>query len=834
MTSSQEALLPDALRERLRPLVAGAPSARGQLVLYWMRMAVRDHDNPALDAAVVAANALGLPLLVYHAVSERYPYASDRHHTFILEGAHDVAAGLAARGIAYALHVERPGARGPVLAALSQRAALVVTEDVPVPPIDGWTARLAGRLAAAGVPLWLVDASCIVPMPLLGKRYERAFAFRSASRGLAAGRLAAGWHDVAPQCAALAHRDLNLPFSPVDPATLDDRGIAAMVAACEIDHGVGPVRDRRGGSRAGYARWAWFREHGLADYARERNDPLRDGTSRLSPYLHYGYVSPLRIAREAALVPGDGAEKFLDELLVWREVAWHYAAHTPPGALETLDALPAWARQSLMAHAGDARGLRSREALWRARTGDALWDACQRSLLAHGELHNNLRMTWGKAVPAWTADPEAARAMLVDLNNRYALDGRDPASYGGLYWCLGLFDRPFAPEAPVLGVVRARPTADHARRLDVAAYAAQVGRPGHTLGRVAVVGAGLAGLLCARTLADHNLTVTVFDKGRSAGGRLAARRIGSEGHGRAATFDLGAQYFTVRDERFARWVRTWREQGLCAPWPGRLVALDPQDGSLLRQVEPLERLVGTPDMNVLARHLAADLMVRPGHRIDRIVRAGCALRLFGTVALPGTTLGPAPARAAGEELLGEFDWVLLCLPAEQSALLAAEVSAGLSAKARACPLSPCLALGVADEALRGVPFDGAFIGREDTAGPLSWVARDSSKPGRVPGERWVLHAGAAFSAAHFDASREQIADSMLAELGRLLGLAALRPTGTALQRWRYARAPQPLTDAALVDAVARLGLGGDWVAGGRVEGAFLSGVALAGRVLGLA
>ena len=124
---------PDGLRGRTRILVHAAP--RAGFVLYWMRVAVRCHENPALDAAVAAANALGTRVLVYHAVSERYPFASDRHHTFILEGARDVARGLRRRGIAYALHVERPGARGPCLRLLAERAALVVTEEAPVPPL---------------------------------------------------------------------------------------------------------------------------------------------------------------------------------------------------------------------------------------------------------------------------------------------------------------------------------------------------------------------------------------------------------------------------------------------------------------------------------------------------------------------------------------------------------------------------------------------------------------------------------------------------------------------------------------------------------------------------
>jgi len=790
-------------------------------------MAVRDHENPALDAAVAAANTLGLSVLVYHAVSERYPFASDRHHTFILEGARDVAAGLEARGIRYALHVERPGVRGPMLVELAKQAALVVTEDVPVPPLDAWTVRLGEHLAKAGVPLWTVDASCVVAMPLVTKRYERAFAFRAATQRLATAALAEPWLDVAPHQPPLDHA---LPFTPIDARALDDRALANLVAACEIDHGVAPVRETRGGSRAGYARWDAFRTGKLGGYARHRNGPLLDGTSRLSAYLHYGHVSALRIAREAARVTGVGADKFLDELLVWREVAWHFAANTPRGELHTLAPLPAWARATLAEHAADPRVALTMERLERGRTGDELWDACQRSLLAHGELHNNLRMTWGKAVPAWTTDAEAARRALVELNHRYALDGRDPASYGGLYWCLGLFDRPFTPPTPILGTVRPRPTAAHAARIDVAAYARHVARPARPeLRRVAVIGAGLAGLACARTLADHNVDVVVFDKGRSPGGRLATRRVPPH------TFDLGAQYFTARDPRFQRFVQAWLADGVCAPWTGRIVALDGAGGPA-RPTPPLERFVGTPDMNALARHLASDLQVKTGHRIDRLERVAGTITLRGTTAPAGVTLGPLPTELGTEEL-GAFDCVVLCLPADQAAVLLEPVSARLASEARAVPLDPCFVVGLAagrnDDALRALVHDGAFIGRhgEPDISPLAWVARDSSKPGRPSGERWVLHASATWSRAASEMPREEVQAVMIGELSRLFELGPLDPELAFVHRWGYARAPRPLESGAIFDEDLRIGLGGDWACGGRVEGAFLSGIALAGRVL---
>ena len=335
---------------------------------------------------------------------------------------------------------------------------------------------------------------------------------------------------------------------------------------------------------------------------------------------------------------------------------------------------------------------------------------------------------------------------------------------------------------------------------------------------VAIVGAGVTGLACARALVDGGAQVTVFDKGRSAGGRLATRR--EDAH----VFDLGAQYFTVRDERFARVVAA---SGACAVWPGRLAALDVT--GQLQSVEPLERWVGVPTMSALGRHLAAGLDVRCGHRVERIERVGGGFALRGTIAPAGETLPPPPADAASAQDLGRFDRVVITVPAPQATPLLAELGPRLAAEAGAIAFEPCFAVGLVADALRELPFDGVFVGR-GAASPssiLTWAARDSSKPGRPAGERWVLHAAGAWSWEH--AHDGDVTELMIAELARLFGLAALQPELTVMRRWALARATAPLAAGALFDE--GIALGGDWASGGRVEGAFVSGLALAERVL---
>ncbi|NNJ26468.1 FAD-dependent oxidoreductase [Alienimonas chondri] len=820
--------LPRRLAERIRLTRDAPPAAAGEFVLYWMHNALRATENPALDAALTAAQKLGLPAFVYHAISERYPFASDRHHTFMLEGARDVSAALAERGVGYAFHLERPDHRGPHLKTLAERAAVVVTEEMPVEPITSFLTGLTDHLDAvapgSGPPIWSVDTSCVVPMPLVDQRPDRAFQFKKATAKLRKQRLTEVWQDVPTPRERGADGPFlpdDLPFEPIELASAD---LPAMVAECAIDHTVFPIAGHTpGGLVAGERRWAAYRENGLKQYAATRNDAAREGSaSRMSPYLHYGMVSPFRTAREAKDLGGKGPEKFLDELLTWRELAYHFCFHTPDP--DSLDAIPDWARETLEAHASDERpALYDWETLARGTTGTAFWDLCQRSLLRQGELHNNVRMTWGKALLDWTPGPRRCLELLLDLNHRFALDGRDPSSYGGLLWVLGQFDRPFPPSKPISGVVRDRSVKRHAARLDMDRYEKLVSRPPiEPAPTVAVIGAGIAGLVAARTLSDAGWQVTVFDKGRGVGGRASSRR---EGEGDSLSFDHGAQYFTIKDDRFGRFVQAWIERGVIAPWTGRLAAVENGDYQVK---ETPELLMGKPTMGALPRHLAADLDVRSARRVAELNYGEGGWRL-------------AFESGADE---GPFDRVLVTAPAPQTAELL-DGHTPLTDVIRTAEYHACWAALLAFDTAPALPFDGAFLNDsrlpDGRPNPLAWASREASKPGR-PGapERWVLHAKADWSDEHVDRSPAEILPKLVAAFAALVEHAVGKPLPTpshqTAHRWRFAQIKTAASagqgDECFYDAATGLGAAGDWCLGGRIEGAFLSGAALAGRVAG--
>lgn len=464
--------------------------ASGEYVLYWMQAARRLSHNHALDHALREARRLRRPLVLYEGLRLRYPWASARLHRFVLEGMRANAEAAARLGLTYWPWVQRRAGDGRgLLATLAARAALVVTDDFPAFIVPSQTAALA---AATDVAVVAVDANSIVPLASLGPvvsaaaqlrpRIHRAFAEAWEHRAAARPRVPPRLSDGPP---------LAPPF---EPAPLDDPG--ALIAALPLDRRVAPLPDTPGGTPAARRRLAEFVAHRLRGTAEGRSRPAPPAVahqSGLSPYLHFGHLAIAEVAEAVLASTGDWSpaaldpsavgrregfycrdadvNAFLDEAITWRDMGlhWHWTRAADTASLER--ALPAWARRTLAAHAGDARAfVYAREDWEAAATHDPLWNAAQRQLVATGTIHNYLRMLWGKKVLEWSRSPEEAYATLEHLNNRYALDGRDPNSYTGILWCFGLFDRPWAPERPVLGSVRYMSSENTAKKFKLAPY----------------------------------------------------------------------------------------------------------------------------------------------------------------------------------------------------------------------------------------------------------------------------------------------------------------------------------------------------------------------------
>lgn len=341
------------------------------------------------------------------------------------------------------------------------------------------------------------------------------------------------------------------------------------------------------------------------------------------------------------------------------------------------------------------------------------------------------------------------------------------------------------------------------------------------------MGAGICGLACARALASAGVHVALFDKGRRPGGRVQTTRQG------AACWDLGAQYFTARSARFSSEVEAWRAAGACAPWQGRVLA---DDGHALRETPEVTRYVGTPGMSAIAHQLSQGVEIHAGCRVDEVVEEHGRFRIQGARSHTGDTLAPKTAGDAkgGLETLGHFDAVVLALPAPQGALLAASAGASVLAQALgAMVFEPCFAVGLSALAPLQSPgaaaFDGVFVGRADAGqhSPLSWACREPSKPARAPGERWVLHASAAWSLAHLEDPHERVASALCEAFAGMVHCDPKLLSTEVVRRWLYARPSPSQSPGVLVDARMALIAAGDWSFGGRVEGAYLAGVGAA-------
>jgi len=319
--------------------------------------------------------------------------------------------------------------------------------------------------------------------------------------------------------------------------------------------------------------------------------------------------------------------------------------------------------------------------------------------------------------------------------------------------------------------------------------------------RVAVVGAGMAGLVCASSLQAAGSRVTVFDKGRGPAGRMSTRRG-------AVPFDHGAQYFTARDPAFQADVDRWIVAGLVSPWRAHVVRIE-SPGAAAHDSTPQVRYVGVPGMNAVARALAVGLDVRSTVAITSATRDVATWRL-------GTRDGVLPQA---------FDALVLTAPPSQSAAVLGDHP--LAATARRATMAPCWAvMAVWSEGL-SLPYDAAFV----HGSPLSWLARDGSKPGRPYPHAWVLHGSPAWSEAHLESASDDVTRALLAAFAALAPQPLPAPSDAAAHRWRYALPIATLDLPCVWDAEECVGLAGDWCGGPRVEGAWASGRALAQQML---
>lgn len=461
--------------ERISVLNERPAAVHGDYVLYWMQAAVRSECNHALEYAARLANSLEKPLAVVFGLAAGFPGANLRHYHFLAEGLLGVKKSLEKRNINFFLYLAQPS---DAAVAAAKKAAVAVTDMGYLRVQRKWRTDAADRMKCR---LYMVETEAVVPIAAASDKEE--FAART----------------IRPKI----HRALSRYLVPLErtklenaekvslsgAVKLDGMDAGTIAGKLDIDRSVGPSPVYRGGEAEALRRMRVFIEERLEHYAELRNDPCLDFLSDMSPYLHFGQISPLRIALSVLDATGaknghheafmrehgreTSAARYLEELLVRRELSFNFCHYNqryddPDGAL------PEWAVKTLEDHSGDIRKYEySREELERGATHDHYWNAAQLQMIATGKMHNYMRMYWGKKIIEWTRDFREAYRTALYLNDKYELDGRDPNGFTGVAWCFGKHDRPWTTRK-IFGTVRYMNDKGLERKFDAEGYARKV------------------------------------------------------------------------------------------------------------------------------------------------------------------------------------------------------------------------------------------------------------------------------------------------------------------------------------------------------------------------
>jgi deoxyribodipyrimidine photo-lyase len=446
---------------RVRELNQDPIAVDGKYVLYWMQASQRTRCNFALEHAIERGNALGKPLVVCFGLMDDFPEANERHYAFLLEGLADVHEGLRKRGIKF---VVRHGPAYDAALFFGKHACLIVCDRGYTNHQKSWRDRVAdgvGRLVVQ------VESDVVVPVDEVSQKHE------SAARTI---RPKIHWlrdqYLVEPKPGKVKHSSLTLDIA----GNLDVAAGRGLLKKLKLDRSLQPVDRFIGGETAAQKLLADFVKHELPGYAEKRNEPAEQHTSTISPYLHYGHISPVQIAlavKKHADAPAADRDSYLEELIVRRELSMNFCQFEP--RYDRYEAIPSWAQKSLAEHRNDKRPyFYTRKQLESAETHDPYWNAAQIEVAKTGFMHNYMRMYWGKKILEWSATPQEGFDTTLRINNKYLLDGRDPNSFANVSWIYGTHDRPWGPARTVFGLVRYMNAAGLERKFDIDRYVARV------------------------------------------------------------------------------------------------------------------------------------------------------------------------------------------------------------------------------------------------------------------------------------------------------------------------------------------------------------------------
>jgi deoxyribodipyrimidine photo-lyase len=428
----------------------------GDYILYWMQASPRSHYNHALEYAIEKANSMNKPLITFFGITADYPEANLRHYQFLMEGLKDTQKAMEKKNIQMVIWHKSPEIG---VLELASDAVLTVMDRGYLRIQMEWEKKVGKSIDC---PLIQVESNVLVPV-------ETASPKEDYSAGTIRKKI---------------QKELNYFMTPInenlptkssmgyDFDSFDLKDISTAINKLDIGQTVGPSIFK-GGNLQAQSLFYLFLEEKLEYFADLRNDPAENCLSNMSPYLHFGQISPLYLALEASKTGATGTESFLEELIIRRELSMNFTHYNPN--YDKFECLPDWAKNTLLEHRNDAREYNySLDELETAKTHDKYWNAAQKEMLITGKMHGYMRMYWGKKILEWVDDPRKAYNIAIYLNDKYELDGRDPNGYAGVAWCFGKHDRAWK-EREIFGKVRYMNDRGLERKFKIEHYVERIG-----------------------------------------------------------------------------------------------------------------------------------------------------------------------------------------------------------------------------------------------------------------------------------------------------------------------------------------------------------------------
>jgi len=437
--------------DRIR-LLNNNSTRKGKYVLYWMQASQRTEYNHSLEYAINKANSLNKPVVVFFGINDNFPEANERHYAFMIEGLQEIKKNLESRGIIFVIWHISPD-DGAIIH--SKDASLMVVDRGYLKIQRKWRNKVANSILC---PFVQVESDVIVPVESASFKEEfSAATFRPKIK-----------------------KKIDYFLQPVKKEKLKNESIDVEIESfninntkktldkLKIDRSVKKVDEFKGGTSKAKKLLKDFIKHKIDLYHEKRNDPSKNINSNMSPYLHFGQISPIFIALTIGKNNSSGTDDYLDELIVRRELSINHIFYNQN--YDSIKGLPNWAIETLNKHGKDKRTYEySTQELENADTHDPYWNAAQNEMIKTGKMHGYMRMYWGKKILEWMRTPEDSFKTAIYLNNKYELDGRDPNGFTGVAWCFGKHDHPWR-ERPIFGKIRYMNQNGLKRKFDIDIY----------------------------------------------------------------------------------------------------------------------------------------------------------------------------------------------------------------------------------------------------------------------------------------------------------------------------------------------------------------------------